>query len=49
MRYEVDFIGSGVSTGERLAKVALERARLAIVRDNLMHRFRAFVELRVLA
>jgi hypothetical protein len=26
------------------AKVALERAHLAIVRDKLMHRFRAFVE-----
>ena len=42
-------VGRGVSADVRLSKVALERARLAIVRDKLMHRFRCFVEAQVLA
>jgi hypothetical protein len=49
LRYEVDFIGSGVSTDERLARVALERARLMVVRDNLIGQFHDFVRIRVLA
>lgn len=49
LHYEVDFIGRGVSTDERLARVALERARLAIVRENLISQFHAFVRMRVLA
>ena len=37
-------VGRGVSADVRLSRVALERARLAIVRDKLMHRFRAFID-----
>jgi hypothetical protein len=48
LRYEVDFIGRGISADVRLAKVALERAHLAIVRDNLISQFHSFVRMRAL-
>ena len=44
-----NFVGRGISAAERLSKVALERARLAVVRDRLMDQFRAFVKTRALA
>ena len=42
-------VGRGISADVRLAKVALERAQLEIVRDKLMDRLRAFVEMQALA
>jgi hypothetical protein len=46
--HEFSFVGRGIAADVRLSKVALERARLAIVRDKLLHQFHAFVETQTL-